>query len=273
MKELSDKTGFPNSWESLTKRELKYLITLFLKLSNGGGFSLRDVKRIFTSQVLTWRGIRKEKTMDYMLLVDEVSRTLDWALHFDEERMAAVITYDCIECQIPKCGKFYGPQSYGADLCFGEFRYLLSLLNRISEGNTTLLYEMSGCLYRTRDKKTGRHVKFSTSENYYEKGKRLPEYVQYYSYLWFHAFTEYLMTGDFVIDGCTVNFSSVFAGGGESVPKNFIGMNSILFSVAESRVFGDADDVDSTQLFRILLKLVDDGNKAEELRKQYKQHD
>lgn len=268
---LSDKVGFPNSWESLTRRETICLLKLFLMLQQDKGLSLRDVKRIFTSQVFSWRGIRKEKTIDYMMLVDGASKTLDWAISYDDVLQAAVMNYDCIECLIKNFGKLQGPVSYGGDISFGEFRYLLMLYNALAENDDVYaLDRMAGVLYRTVDKKTGRHVLFNANTNYGELGKRLPEWLKYYAYLWFTAFVRYLMAGDFIIDGNTVNFAKIFAGEKETPSDNFIGMNSILFSVAESHVFGAAKEVDETQLFRILMKLVDDSNKAEELMKMYK---
>ncbi len=271
---FSDKVGFPNSWEGLTRREMVYLLKLYMMLQQGKGLSLHDLKRIFTSQVFSWRGIRKEKSVDYLLLVDATSKTLDWAIGYDEQQHAAVMNYDSIECLIKNFGKFQGPANYGGDISFGEFRYLLMLYNQLAENNDVLaLDKMAGTLYRSVDKDTGRHVLFNVDKDYAATGKRMPEWLKYYAYLWFTAFVRYLMTGDFIIDGCTVNFSKIFAGEKNGVSENFIGMNAILFSVAESHVFGAAKEVDDTQLFRILLKLVDDGNKADELKKNYASHD
>ena len=268
---LSDKTGFPNSWESLEKRELVYLLKLWLILDKKKDLSMQDVKRSFVSQIFTWRGIRKEKTIDYMLLVDEVSKTLDWAFSYDKVKKEAVINYDCIEFLFPKFGSLKGPQNYGGDLSFGEFRFLLMLFNEIGKGNDVEnnIRRIAGTLYRQLDKSKRRRILFNADMNYIGNSKRMPEYIIYYAYLWFSAFCRYLMDGSFIIDGNEVNFACIFSGG-ESSSDNYIGMNSILFSVAESHVFGTVKDVDDAQLFRILLKLVDDKNKADELKKSMK---
>ena len=50
-------------------------------------------------------------------------------------------------------------------------------------------------------------------------------------------------------------------------------MNSILFSMAESGVFGSIEEVDNTQLLRVLLKLLDDKQKADSLIQATKKHD
>lgn len=269
---LTEKSGFPISWEEMTKRELVYLLKLWLNLDRQEGWSLQDIKRAWVGQVFTWRGLRKEKTIDYMILVDEVSKELDWMLSFDKKSKTANMNYDSIRCLIPKFGNLQGPADYGSDLSFGEFRHLLMLFNEIGNGNKADLYMqmVAGTLYRQRDKKTGRRVLFNPDYNYLQNAKRMPEYILYYAYLWFGAFCSYLMNSPFIIDGNQVNFSVIFAKSENEVTDNFIGMNSILFSVAESHVFGTVKDVDDAQLFRILLKLVDDKNKADDLKKSMK---
>ena len=100
--------------------------------------------------------------------------------------------------------------------------------------------------------------------------RKLPEQITYYAYLWFAAFCKYLMDGPFIIDGHEVNFKCIFAGSGED-NDNSLGMDSILFSVAESHVFGNIKDVEDAQLFRVLLKLLDDKNKSDDMKKLLKQ--
>ena len=47
-------------------------------------------------------------------------------------------------------------------------------------------------------------------------------------------------------------------------------MNSILFSVAESGVFGNARATDDTLLLRVMMKLLDDRQRADELMRNLK---
>jgi hypothetical protein len=77
------------------------------------------------------------------------------------------------------------------------------------------------------------------------------------------------MTGTFIISGHEVSFSRLFGKGGDSDAES-LGLSSILFSVSESGVFGNADQVDDTQLMKVLMKLLDDAMKAENLEKELK---
>ena len=47
-------------------------------------------------------------------------------------------------------------------------------------------------------------------------------------------------------------------------------LNSILYSVASSGVFGTATDTDNTPLLRVMLKLLDDKQQADRLQERTK---
>jgi len=271
---LTEKSGFPVCWEMITQRELQAIIELFGTLDKGKGFSLLDIKRSWVALVLKWRGVTLKNTIDDMILVDEVAKELDWLIYYDNDKKTANLNYDCIKCIVPRYNDLTGPANFGYDLTFGEYRKLLVIFNEISQGNNVAAYMdmLAGTLYRRYDARLKRRVAFNPDYDYSHNAKRLPEWLKYYAYMWFGAFCQYLMTSPFIIDGNEINFSVIFTSpdSNESVPDNFIGMNSILFSVAESHVFGTATDVDNTQLFRILMKLVDDKNKSDELKKLYK---
>lgn len=271
---MTEKSGFPIRWEMLTQKELQAIIEMFNSLDKGMDFSLLDIKRSWVALVLKWRGVSIKNTIDDMLLIDGIAKELDWLIYYENENKTANINYDCIECLLPRFHGLAGPENYGYDLTFGEYRKLLVIFNEISQGNNVGAYMdmLAGTLYRKYDKKLKRRVAFNPDYDYTRNAKRMPDWLKYYAYLWFGAFCQYLMTSPFIIDGNEINFSAIFTSpdSKNTVPENFIGMNSILFSVAESHVFGTVTDVDNTQLFRILMKLVDDKNRSDELKKSMK---
>lgn len=272
---LTEKSGFPVRWDLMAPRELQYLLEMFLLLDDEQKkWSLLDIKRAWVSRVFAWRGFKIKKTVDDLLLVDEVAKELDWAVYYDKETDTANLNYDCIRCLVPAFKGLAGPADYGYDLTFGEYRKLLVIFNEITRGNNILVYMdmLAGTLYRKRDKRTGRRVPFNPDADDTKNARRLPDWLKYYAYVWFGAFCSYLMASPFIIDGNEIDFSVIFTSSGEkeAKPDNFLGMNSILFSVAESHVFGTVTEVDNTQLFRILMKLVDDKNRSDELKKSLK---
>ena len=93
-------------------------------------------------------------------------------------------------------------------------------------------------------------------------------------YAWFSYFCEYLFSGTFIIDGLELCFGPVFSRGRDKDARQndvqSLGMNSILFSVAESGVFGNARATDDTLLLRVMMKLLDDRQRADELMRNLK---
>ena len=47
-------------------------------------------------------------------------------------------------------------------------------------------------------------------------------------------------------------------------------MNSVLYSVAESGIFGNVDATDDTLLLRVMMKLLDDKQRADEMMRNLK---
>ncbi|KAA6318047.1 hypothetical protein EZS27_031895, partial [termite gut metagenome] len=98
----------------------------------------------------------------------------------------------------------------------------------------------------------------------------MPEHIQWGIYAWFAYFCEYLLTGTFIIEGTEVCFAPIFAhsdsdaGGSE---QN-LGLHAIGLSVAESGVFGNAEQTDRTLLLKIMLKLLNDHQRAQALQKR-----
>ena len=100
----------------------------------------------------------------------------------------------------------------------------------------------------------------------------LQPYLRWGIYAWFAYFCQYLYTGTFLIDGQEVCFAPVFdrSKRTEGKPAEGLGLNSILYSVASSGVFGTATDTDNTPLLRVMLKLLDDKQQADRLQERTK---
>ena len=104
--------------------------------------------------------------------------------------------------------------------------------------------------------------------------EHMPVWMRWGIYAWFSYFCEYLFSGTFIIDGLELCFGPVFSRGRDKDARQndvqSLGMNSILFSVAESGVFGNARATDDTLLLRVMMKLLDDRQRADELMRNLK---
>ncbi|WP_239473410.1 hypothetical protein [Bacteroides gallinaceum] len=136
------------------------------------------------------------------------------------------------------------------------------------------LLALTATLYRTPGT-GGRRIPFCRDNmpGYMRDAVKMPGWMQWGVYVWFAYFCEYLLSGSFVIDGQEVTFAPVFGRREPDAPRSSaqdLGLNSILYTVAESGVFGTADDTDRTPLLRVLLKLLDDKQRADEMMKRMK---
>lgn len=270
----SKQIEFPDCWEEVTPHEWVYLLKLRSKLIRLQGVTIDDVKRMWCAFVVKRRGIRSLNRKDAMVLIYRLAQTLDWQWVVENDSIS--LNYDSTVNLLPEWYGLIGPASHGADLTFGEFRYAVIMMN---EYTTTqdIMYLNSLCavLYRKTDE-YGKRVRFSQDaiQSSLPDIEKIPEYVRWGIYAWFASFCKFLFTGTFVLDGCEICFAPVFGSSGHDyTPEQSLGMNSILFSVAESGVFGTIEDVDNTQLMRVLLKLLDDKQKADSLLKHTKKND
>lgn len=266
---------FPDCWEELQPAEFAYLLKLrMLMILTPRSVSLTDAKRLWCSYVLNHRGLKSNRK-DYYLLVNRLARTLDWQWRVEEDTGTVALNFDSTVNLIPSWSGFWGPASHGADLTFGEFRFGVIMMNEYTR-TQDIAYLNSLCAILYRRKKKGIRIPFVSADlgRNAREISGMPDYLKWGIYCWFAAFCSFLFHGTFILDGCEVCFEPIFSSSGKDhTPEQSLGMNSILFSMAESGVFGGIDDVDNTQLLRVLLKLLDDKQKADSLLQAAKKHD
>ena len=271
--------SFPDCWDELTTDEWVYLLDLRQALQTHRGVSLQDVRRAWCFYVLAHRGYKfhRDKALhtDEMNLVERLTETLSWMWLIDDEEGCIALRFNTTKNLFPKWKKLIGPASHGADLTFGEFRAATAAMNLYTQDHMPSdLLALVAILYR-KPGEHGKRLPFDTDRlpEYMQAAKDMPAFLQWGVYAWFAYFCEYLLTGAFVIDGNEVTFAPVFGRRDANAPQasgQDLGLNSILYTVAESGVFGTADDTDRTPLLRVLLKLLDDKQRADEMLKRIK---
>ena len=198
------------------------------------------------------------------------------AAQADDAAGCISLRFDTTRNLLPEWKGLRGPQSHGGDLTFGEFRAATAAMNLYTEDHLPSdLLALVAVLYRFPDPATGKRAPFDPDDLptlMRDVQRVMPDWLQWGVYAWFARFCEYLLTGEFIIDGQTVTFAPVFGRrdkDGEQPSGQDLGLNSILYTVAESGVFGTATETDRTPLLRVLLKLLDDKQRADELMKRY----
>lgn len=264
---------FPEVWDELTQKDWADVLRLRQRIIDKElQVTIEDIRNETARCFLLNRGIKTRYSNDkYFILVHQCAVTLDWLWRVDENGMLALVYRSTVNL-IPRIGKLTGPMSHGADMTFGEFKEGVTLIKNYNDtGEEGHLNALCGLLYRRKSdyKKTGYFREQRTNEtamDYCIRGAQIPKGIKWGIMAWFAFFCEYLMTGDFIIDGNTVNFGCLFQSGDKKTGKNDVGLNGIAFTMAESRVFGDLKGVDDTNVLKIMLKLLSDFNKIKELK-------
>lgn len=268
---------FPDCWEEVLPCEWQYLLKLRYKLMTQPGVTLKDIKVEWCRFVLHNRGARPDKSKtDFLCLIYELSNTLDWMWKVNSDQ-SIELTFNSTANLLPRWGKLVGPLSHGGDLTFAEFRHAVILFNQYNETQEPIYLScLVGMLYRKPAHKVSKKAfNGQYRENfvparidlYASRVNSMPQWVQYGVYVWFAHFCDYLLTGDFIVEGSQVCFAPVFERKKDSDGDHSqsLGMNAILFSVAESGIFGKLDEADQQPLLRIMLKLLDDKQRTESL--------
>lgn len=272
---------FPDCWEEVFPAEWLYLLRLRQKLVDKKNVTLADVKREWCRFVLANRGVRQKNKNEYYLLIYNLSLTLDWMWRESEDGKTVELTFETTQNLMPKWKQLSGPLSHGSDMTFGEFRSAMMMMNGYNETKEpAMLQGLCGILYRMPGKRVGKadfkgqyREEFNQARIgfYAERVRMMPVQIQWGVYAWFAYFCEYLLTGTFVIDGTEVCFASVFGrseGGDTTTKEQSLGMNSVLFSVAETGIFGNVEETDATLLLRVMMKLLDDKQRADAMLKK-----
>ena len=268
----------PDCWEEVKPQEWLHLLKMRSKLMKQRGLALIDVKREWCAYVLKKRGYRFKSKVDDMLLVDRLADTLDWMWKVEGDMVE--LTYDSTENLFPVWRYLRGPASHGADLTFGEFRQAAAVMNKYNAGQDPAdLRALCAILYRKAVKDKGCISREPFHPQYMGRYmglvRDMPDWIQWGVYAWFAYFCHYLFTGIFIIDGLELCFAPLFERHRKSpdaqpgVIQN-LGMNSVLYSVAESGIFGNVDATDNTLLLRVMMKLLDDKQRADEMMRNLK---
>ena len=270
---------FPDCWEELFPTEWMYLLKLHFKLQMKQNVTLRDVKCEWCRFVLSNRGINKKDNIDYFVLIDNLADTLTWMYQESEDGKEITMNFETTKNLLPEWKYLKGPLSHGSDLTFREFRSAVQMMNSYNETKDVFfLQALCGILYRKPGMKIGksdfdglyREQFLQTRINFYaDRAKIIPVQIMWGIYVWFSYFCWYLLNGTFIIDGNELCFSSVFSRNkkeDDGQPKEqSLGMNGVLFSVAESGVFGNFDETDNTLLLKVMMKLLSDKMQADEI--------
>jgi hypothetical protein len=177
----------------------------------------------------------------------------------------------------PLLTTYYGPTNHFNNVTFGEYTDALRLfLSFSATGDLQFLYLMAAVFYR--EKKSFHFIKKIQSD--YDGDKRQPYNSKLIDqraekfkkadvgfifgvYLLFSSFQKYITTANIFWGGKQLDLSILFENpekqDQETPPENIpgIGMDSLLFTMAESGIFGTLDQVNKTNMWQIFVRMYD----------------
>lgn len=268
----------PETWDELTEADWRELLKMRQQIIDKQlQLTVSDVRTETARMLLKNRGVgTRINDSQYLLLVGRLADTLGWL--WQEHDGGLSLAYRSTENLLPKVRDWTGPLSHGGDLMFGEFRQAIAHLKAYEQDqNPTALCALAGLLYRPEASRKQKQLQqlrrqpydWDSLEEKIARGRRMKPWQRWGIYAWMAYFCEYLTTGTFIIDGEEVNFSPIFGGRDESgTGGHGGGLHQICLTLAESHVFGTANDVDRTPLLTVMLKLLKDYETLQELKKR-----
>jgi hypothetical protein len=188
----------------------------------------------------------------------------------DTKEHEETLKYDCIKNLMPRMGKYYGPGDALTDCTFWEYKEAHSAFVQFAKTmDEQYLVKLAAILYRPKKLFYGIRKRFphfngqirtaytpKSNQLILEKRmkhiRRLSEAELYYVFLFFKSCEEFLVSGQPEIDGRKINLKVLYEGSGSD---DGIGLTGILFTLAETTVFGDIEKTADTGLYDVLSRL------------------
>jgi hypothetical protein len=178
---------------------------------------------------------------------------------------------------------YYGPTDGFMNLKFGEYcEALRTFLEFNATGNTKLLYDLAAILYRPKKSFHFIRKHFSNYDgdvrvkyNMHQTESRVNDFKQapigfvFGVYLFFASMQIFVSGAEVPWGDKILDLSILFKNDGESVDieAQDIGLDSVVFAMAESGAFGNFDKVQNTSFWTIIIKMYDARIKELQLKK------
>ena len=199
---------------------------------------------------------------------------------FDDVDGQKVIKQFYIHNPVPKIGiwkNYYGPADQFQNITFGEYSDALRLfLDFSTTGDKRNLDLIAAIFYRPSkpfhfiQKNLNTYdgdIRIAYNSHHIEKRadafQFLPPGFIYGVYLLFASFQKFISTAIIPWGGREIDLSILFSSNGEEEPElteddlQGIGMDSIIFSIAESGVFGTKKETMNTNIWEIFIRMYD----------------
>ena len=227
--------------------------------------------------------LSKEQLEDKFANVWQLTELLDWLIRVDDSDQGNVSLLNLygIENRLPVIENSFGSSLIAFDdgmlnITFGEYRAAYGYFEAYTRDKKYKdLDRLMAVLYlperhdyneiRLRPEFDGRRREYYNAyltEHYAELMKSIPFWQKYAAYLWFGNCDRWLKEGELDMNGKPLSFAPLFSKSNastddlETLDENDLGMTELLYSVAESNLFGGPESVDRTLYIDVLSALL-----------------
>jgi len=175
---------------------------------------------------------------------------------------------------VPKLLKYYGPRDCFENVTYCEYRIAREYFRQYAENSSeddlnhlvAVLYRPAKPFWFIRKHLAGCdgeiRIPFQSKSNPAFLSKRVrriakvPFHIRYSVFLYFSSCEDFLKTGKPVVDGIELDFSALYKETGEDgTDKGNVGLIGLLYSIAETGVFGTIDQTDNTNIWDIMVRV------------------
>lgn len=288
---------FPAEIQEMDRHQFVYFIELVLKYVSGQ-ITIDHLKLLLITKLLNirmnfraaWMGIEEREQAH-----GEIFRLGELCDSFFEEIQQDGKTVKSFKLTFTKnfipvlCNKYHGPKDALQDITFAEYRiahsYYAAYLNSHSEND---LNHLIAVLYRPLKRYLwlkrilpsfdGQcRVPLTAKSNplflqaRVDDIAKLPLPVRYGIFLFFSGCEEFLAKGKVHVDGKEIDLSIIYAKSDESSDDSpDIGLVGILYTLAETKVFGSIEETDSQNLYDIMIRLYQVVKQSQAIEAKYK---
>ncbi|MEI7723474.1 MAG: hypothetical protein WCK09_00360 [Bacteroidota bacterium] len=287
---------FPSSIHEMNQDQFVYFIDLILQYLSGK-FDIADFKSKLILKLLDvkfdmgWQLMTKDDRENAYGEIFRISELCDSFFEEIDRDGQKVKTFKLSFRKnfIPRiCGKYHGPKDALQDATFAEYRiahsYYAAYIDSHSETDlnhlVAVLYRPAKSflwLRRMLPSYDGQpRIPFTAKSNpafleaRVKEIAKLPIAVRYGIFLFFSGCEEYLAKGTVNVDGKDIDLSVIYEKSGESDDSPDIGLIGILYSLAETKVFGSIEETDGQNLYDIMIRLYQVVKQAKAMEAKYK---
>ncbi len=174
---------------------------------------------------------------------------------------------------VPVILNYHGPENCFENLTYCEYRTARSFFKSyIRDNKEDDLNQMVAVLYRPsksfwhirkyfRGSDGERRNQFTEKSNplFFKRRvkriSRVPYHIRYAVFLYFSACEDYLKTGKPVVDGNELDFSKLYTNQSDDESRSDVGLVGLLYSLAETGVFGNIEQTDNSNLWDIMIRI------------------